>query len=78
MFLLFWSGPLLMRLIYMRRGQSSGERSWVRVYGDEVRAVLMESTIVWAARTDPASGSGATSAWPALVSSWCTCSQQFI
>ncbi|XP_031442777.1 lysine-specific demethylase 3B isoform X2 [Clupea harengus] len=43
------------------------QRSWVRVYGDEVRAVLMESTIVWAARTDPASGSGATSAWPALA-----------
>ncbi|XP_041930091.1 lysine-specific demethylase 3B isoform X1 [Alosa sapidissima] len=43
------------------------QRSWVRVYGDEVRAVLVESTIVWATHTDPSSGSGATIAWPALA-----------
>ncbi|XP_063046088.1 lysine-specific demethylase 3B isoform X2 [Engraulis encrasicolus] len=42
-------------------------RSWVRVYGDEVRAVLMESTIVWAAHSDPNSGSSPTTAWPALA-----------
>uniref|UniRef100_A0A8C7GA31 Lysine-specific demethylase n=1 Tax=Oncorhynchus kisutch TaxID=8019 RepID=A0A8C7GA31_ONCKI len=28
-------------------------RSWVQVYGEEVRAVLVESSIVWANRSDP-------------------------
>ncbi|KAF7662493.1 hypothetical protein LDENG_00234440 [Lucifuga dentata] len=45
--------------------------SWVQVYGDGVRAILVEDSIVWANRSD--SGSGTTgapasvSAWPALV-----------
>ncbi|KAJ8405526.1 hypothetical protein AAFF_G00319990 [Aldrovandia affinis] len=45
-------------------------RSWVQVYGEEVRTVLVESSIVWAACSDPnLSGSGVTpmSVWPALV-----------
>ncbi|XP_057205404.1 lysine-specific demethylase 3B isoform X2 [Triplophysa rosa] len=48
-------------------------RSWVQVYGDEVRAVLMESDIVWANCSDPslasaAAAAGATSTqWPALM-----------
>ncbi|XP_030635590.1 lysine-specific demethylase 3B isoform X2 [Chanos chanos] len=45
-------------------------RSWVQVYGDEVRAVLMESTIVWAPCRDPpipAPGGVPTALWPALV-----------
>ncbi|XP_067222552.1 lysine-specific demethylase 3B isoform X2 [Chanodichthys erythropterus] len=46
------------------------QRSWVQVYGDEVRAVLMESAIVWASCSDPslsaALGAAATQ-WPALV-----------
>uniref|UniRef100_A0A9J8D9Q3 Lysine-specific demethylase n=1 Tax=Cyprinus carpio carpio TaxID=630221 RepID=A0A9J8D9Q3_CYPCA len=41
------------------------QRSWVQVYGDEVRAVLMESAIVWASCSDP---SLSAAQWPALVS----------
>ncbi|XP_046705356.1 lysine-specific demethylase 3B isoform X2 [Silurus meridionalis] len=46
------------------------QRSWVQVYGDEVRAALMESTVVWAPVNDssisPAGGTS-PSHWPALV-----------
>uniref|UniRef100_A0A8C2Q0H7 Lysine-specific demethylase n=1 Tax=Cyprinus carpio TaxID=7962 RepID=A0A8C2Q0H7_CYPCA len=42
------------------------QRSWVQVYGDEVRAVLMESAIVWANCSDPSLS--AAPQWPALVS----------
>ena len=50
-------------------------RSWVQVYGEEVRAVLVESSIVWANRSSdpnqnhPAAGGAPGTAWPALVSS---------
>uniref|UniRef100_A0A8C1MFK4 Lysine-specific demethylase n=1 Tax=Cyprinus carpio TaxID=7962 RepID=A0A8C1MFK4_CYPCA len=40
------------------------QRSWVQVYGDEVRAVLMESAIVWASCSDP---SLSAAQWPALM-----------
>ncbi|KAL1261500.1 hypothetical protein QQF64_006765 [Cirrhinus molitorella] len=46
------------------------QRSWVQVYGDEVRAVLMESAIVWANCSDPllSAALGATATqWPALM-----------
>uniref|UniRef100_A0AAR2LEP1 Lysine-specific demethylase n=1 Tax=Pygocentrus nattereri TaxID=42514 RepID=A0AAR2LEP1_PYGNA len=46
------------------------QRSWVQLYGDEVRAAMMESTIVWAPQhesTISASGGTSTSLWPALV-----------
>ncbi|KAG9346748.1 hypothetical protein JZ751_007065 [Albula glossodonta] len=46
------------------------QRSWVQVYSEEVRTVLVESSIVWAARSDPnLSGGGVTpiSVWPALI-----------
>ncbi|KAL0974001.1 hypothetical protein UPYG_G00214130 [Umbra pygmaea] len=48
------------------------QRSWIQVYGEEVRAVLVESSIVWASgselnRTHPASGVVSGQAWPALV-----------
>ncbi|KAJ8015272.1 hypothetical protein DPEC_G00024400 [Dallia pectoralis] len=48
-------------------------RSWVQVYGEEVRAVLVESSIVWANRSDSnqnhltADGSPDRTARPALV-----------
>uniref|UniRef100_A0A673Y1W2 Lysine-specific demethylase n=1 Tax=Salmo trutta TaxID=8032 RepID=A0A673Y1W2_SALTR len=49
-------------------------RSWVQVYGEEVRAVLVESAIVWANcsqpnQNHPAAGVTSGTAWPALVSS---------
>ncbi|MCI4379695.1 hypothetical protein PGIGA_G00231290 [Pangasianodon gigas] len=46
------------------------QRSWVQVYGEEVRAALMENTIVWAPVSDssiPAAGGTSPSHWPALV-----------
>ncbi|XP_051514109.1 lysine-specific demethylase 3B-like isoform X3 [Myxocyprinus asiaticus] len=46
------------------------QRSWVQVYGDEVRAVLMESAIVWANCSDPslsAVGGATATQWPALM-----------
>ncbi|KAI1898430.1 hypothetical protein AGOR_G00072250 [Albula goreensis] len=46
------------------------QRSWVQVYSEEVRTVLVESSIVWAACSDPnLSGGGVTpiSVWPALA-----------
>lgn len=46
------------------------QRSWVQVYGDEVRAVLMESAIVWANCSDP---SLSATQWPALVSTDAHC-----
>ncbi|KAG7484598.1 hypothetical protein MATL_G00051510 [Megalops atlanticus] len=45
------------------------QRSWVQVYGEDVSAVLVENTMVWAAHSNPAlPGGGATPspAWPAL------------
>uniref|UniRef100_A0A8C7JT88 Lysine-specific demethylase n=1 Tax=Oncorhynchus kisutch TaxID=8019 RepID=A0A8C7JT88_ONCKI len=47
-------------------------RSWVQVYGEEVRAVLVESAIVWANcsqpnQNHPAAGVTSGTAWPALA-----------
>lgn len=54
----------------------------MQVYGDEVRAVLMESDIVWANCSDPslaAAAAGATSnQWPALVSTDAQLSSQMM
>ncbi|XP_076878492.1 lysine-specific demethylase 3B isoform X2 [Brachyhypopomus gauderio] len=46
------------------------QRSWVQVYGEEVRAALMENTIIWAPRNEPSlstTGGTPSSHWPALV-----------
>ncbi|KAJ8331948.1 hypothetical protein SKAU_G00430700, partial [Synaphobranchus kaupii] len=41
-------------------------RSWIQIYGEDVCVVLVESAIVWVARSDTTlSGEGAT-VWPAL------------
>lgn len=45
--------------------------SWVQVYDDGVKAVLVEDSIVWANRSDvtaPAGAPASATAWPALVS----------
>lgn len=45
--------------------------SWVQVYDEGVKAVLVEESIVWASRSDSAGTAGTTAsntAWPALVS----------
>lgn len=50
---------------------ASQKCSWVQVYGESVKAVLVEDSIVWANRSDTTGNTGAsasTTAWPALVS----------
>lgn len=45
--------------------------SWVQVYDEGVKAVLVEDSIVWANRGDGTGPTGApasATAWPALVS----------
>lgn len=45
--------------------------SWVQVYDEGVKAVLVEESIVWASRSEGAGTTGAPAsptAWPALVS----------
>uniref|UniRef100_W5MTG7 Lysine-specific demethylase n=1 Tax=Lepisosteus oculatus TaxID=7918 RepID=W5MTG7_LEPOC len=51
-------------------GASWGRRSWVRVYAEQVQALLVESSIVWAPRKEPAQPGGGTvpsAVWPALA-----------
>lgn len=42
--------------------------SWVQVYDDAVKALLVEDSIVWANRSAASASSGSSAAWPALVS----------
>ena len=45
--------------------------SWVQVYGEGVKALLVEESIVWAPQSDgtgSAAASANSSVWPALVS----------
>lgn len=45
--------------------------SWVQVYDEGVKAVLVEDSIVWASRSEGPGSTGAAAsaaAWPALVS----------
>lgn len=43
--------------------------SWVQVYDEGVKAVLVEDSIVWANRSDGTGATGASATgWPALVS----------
>lgn len=53
-------------------GSQWRQRSWIRLYGEEVRAAMMESAIVWAPLSDcsagaPTSSGGVPSHWPALL-----------
>ncbi|XP_062856974.1 lysine-specific demethylase 3B isoform X2 [Trichomycterus rosablanca] len=46
------------------------QRTWIQVFGEEVRAALMENTVVWAPVSDSsvsAVGGTSPSLWPALV-----------
>lgn len=53
----------------MELENASQKYSWVEVYGEGVKTVLVEDSIVWASRSDSAATSGsAVSSWPALVS----------
>lgn len=53
----------------MELENASQKYSWVEVYGEGVKAVLVEDSIVWAGLRDSGATSGSSaSPWPALVS----------
>lgn len=53
----------------MELENASQKYSWVEVYGEGVKAVLVEDSVVWASRSDSTASTGSSaSSWPALVS----------
>lgn len=53
----------------MELENASQKYSWVEVYGEGVKAVLVEDSIVWASQSDSTASTGSSaSSWPALVS----------
>lgn len=62
---MFW----LILQVFVEFENASQRCSWVQVYDEGVKAVLVEDAIVWARRGDSTETSGAPApAWPALVS----------
>ncbi|XP_034545376.1 lysine-specific demethylase 3B isoform X2 [Notolabrus celidotus] len=56
--------------VFVEFENASQRCSWVQVYDDGVKAVLVEESIVWASRSDSAGTAGnaaSTTAWPALA-----------
>uniref|UniRef100_A0A3Q3EGD9 Lysine-specific demethylase n=1 Tax=Labrus bergylta TaxID=56723 RepID=A0A3Q3EGD9_9LABR len=56
--------------VFVEFENASQRCSWVQVYDEGVKAVLVEESIVWASRSDSTATAGAaasTTAWPALV-----------
>ncbi|KAM7000342.1 lysine-specific demethylase 3B isoform 1-T1 [Tautogolabrus adspersus] len=56
--------------VFVEFENASQRCSWVQVYDEGVKAVLVEESIVWATRSDSTATAGAaasTTAWPALV-----------
>lgn len=52
----------------MELENASQKYSWVEVYGEGVKAVLVEDSIVWASLSDSTATTGSSaSSWPALV-----------
>lgn len=59
------------RQVFVEFENASQRCSWVQVYDEGVKAVLVEDSIVWTNRSDSTGTTGApapTTAWPALVS----------
>lgn len=57
--------------VFVEFENASQRCSWVQVYDEAVKAVLVEDSIVWANQSDGTGTTGApasTTAWPALVS----------
>lgn len=53
----------------MELENASQKYSWVEVYGEGVKVVLVEDSVVWANRSDSTGTPGSpASSWPALVS----------
>ncbi|XP_075889042.1 lysine-specific demethylase 3B isoform X1 [Nelusetta ayraudi] len=54
--------------VFVELENASQKYSWVEVYGEGVKAVLVEDSIVWASRSDSTATTGSSaSSWPALV-----------
>lgn len=67
---MFWLSVFRLQ-VFVEFENASQRCSWVQVYDEGVKAVLVEDSIVWANRSDSTGTSGAsasTTAWPALVS----------
>lgn len=64
--------PSVFRIqVFVEFENASQRCSWVQVYDEGVKAVLVEDSIVWANRSDTTGTTGApasTTPWPALVS----------
>uniref|UniRef100_A0A8C4H3W9 Lysine-specific demethylase n=1 Tax=Dicentrarchus labrax TaxID=13489 RepID=A0A8C4H3W9_DICLA len=62
--------PVFRLQVFVEFENASQRCSWVQVYDEGVKAVLVEDSIVWANRSDGTGSTGAPSsatAWPALV-----------
>lgn len=68
-FLKFWLSVFWLQ-VFVEFENASQKCSWVQVYGESVKAVLVEDSIVWANRSDTGNtgASASNTAWPALVS----------
>ncbi|XP_041653005.1 lysine-specific demethylase 3B isoform X2 [Cheilinus undulatus] len=56
--------------VFVEFENASQRCSWVQVYDEGVKAILVEDSIVWASRSDSSGTAGATASttpWPALV-----------
>lgn len=62
---------ILLLQVFVEFENASQRCSWVQVYDEGVKAVLLEDSIVWATRSNSTGSTGASAtntAWPALVS----------
>lgn len=65
------SGSVFQLQVFVEFENATQRCSWVQVYDEGVKAVLVEDSIVWTNRSDSTGTTGAsapTAAWPALVS----------
>ncbi|XP_057706019.1 lysine-specific demethylase 3B isoform X2 [Corythoichthys intestinalis] len=53
--------------VFVEFENASQRCSWVQVYDDTVKALLVEDSIVWANRSATTATAGSTTAWPALA-----------
>ncbi|XP_037117377.1 lysine-specific demethylase 3B [Syngnathus acus] len=53
--------------VFVEFENASQRCSWVQVYDDAVKALLVEDSIVWASRSAATASSGSATAWPALA-----------
>lgn len=68
---MFWLSMFFPLQVFVEFENASQRCSWVQVYDEGVKAVLVEDSIVWANRSNGTGTTGAptsATAWPALVS----------